>query len=120
MITTKGVDAPGGDFVILRVVVLDGKVSLPRKGGLFLFLVRLCRLVSFPESPLVQTVASRLALLVGIGGLALLLMAGPGDDLRTTLGVVGLVGAGLLVGLGGLLKVLGYVEEGAADAEDPG
>ncbi len=65
-----------------------------------------------------HTVASRLALLVGIGGLALLMMAGPGDDFRTTLGVVGLVGAGLLVGLGGLLKVLGYVEEGAADAED--
>jgi hypothetical protein len=86
--------------------------------GFFYFWPALRRLVSFSESPLVQTVASRLALLVGIGGLALLLMAGPGDDLRTTLGMVGLVGAGLLVGLGGLLKVLGYVEEGAADAED--
>jgi len=66
----------------------------------------------------VPTLASRLALLVGIGGLVLLVMAGPGDSLRTILGVMGLAGAGLLVGLGKALTVLGYVEDGAADAED--
>jgi hypothetical protein len=47
----------------------------------------------------------------------LLAMAGPGDDLQTTLGAMGLVGAGLLVGLGALLRFLGYIEEGAADRD---
>ena len=65
-----------------------------------------------------SNLSSRLALVVGVGGLALLVMAGPGDNLRSLLGVVGLVGAGLLVGLGKVLNVLGYVEEGATDAGD--
>lgn len=64
-----------------------------------------------------QNVAYRLALLISIGGLVLLAMAGPGDDLQTTLGAVGLVGAGLLMGFGKALDLLGYVEEGAADPE---
>lgn len=66
-----------------------------------------------------QNVAYRLALLISIGGLVLLAMAGPGDDLQTTLGAVGLVGAGLLMGLGKALDLLGYVEEGATDPEEP-
>lgn len=65
-----------------------------------------------------HNLAYRLALLAGIGGLVLLMMAGPGDDVRSPLGVVVLIVAGLLVGLGKALDVLGYVEEGAADAED--
>jgi len=32
---------------------------------------------------------------------------------------MGLVGAGLLLGLGKVLDVLGYVEEGATDADEP-
>ncbi|WP_232798362.1 hypothetical protein [Salinibacter altiplanensis] len=67
-----------------------------------------------------HNVVYRIALLMSVGGLVLLALAGPGDDLQTTLGAMGLVGAGLLVGLGTLLKVLGYVGEGAADAEDLG
>lgn len=65
-----------------------------------------------------QSVANRLALLVSVGGLVLLALAGPGDDLQTTVGVLGLVGAGLLVGLGAVLKLLGYVGEGAADEDE--
>ncbi|WP_263784316.1 hypothetical protein [Salinibacter grassmerensis] len=65
-----------------------------------------------------HNVAYRLALLISVGGLVLLALAGPGDDLRTTLGTMGLVGAGLLVGLGALLRFLGYVEEGAADMDE--
>ena len=42
-----------------------------------------------------HNVAYRLALLISVGGLVLLAMAGPGDDLQTTLGAMGLVGAGL-------------------------
>jgi len=45
--------------------------------------------------------------------------AGPDDNLQTLLGVMGLVGAGLLLGLGKVLDVLGYVEEGATDADEP-
>lgn len=74
--------------------------------------------VSFFSPRLVHNVAYRLALLISVGGLVLLALAGPGDDLQTTLGAMGLVGAGLLVGLGALLKVLGYVEEGAADIDE--
>ncbi|MFB6273582.1 MAG: hypothetical protein ABEL51_11875 [Salinibacter sp.] len=66
-----------------------------------------------------HNLAYRLALLVGIGGLVLLSIAGSGDDVRTPLGVSVLAVAGLLAGLGKALDVLGYVEEGATDAEDP-
>ena len=71
-------------------------------------------------TPLVpmQNVAYRLALLAGIGGLVLLMVAGPGDDVRTPLGVVVLAAAGLLAGLGKVVDLLGYVEEGATDAEE--
>lgn len=60
--------------------------------------------------------AYRLALLAGIGGLALLMVAGSGDDVRTPLGVVVLAAAALLAGLGKAIDLLGYVEEGATDA----
>ncbi|MFB6097767.1 MAG: hypothetical protein ABEK84_01350 [Salinibacter sp.] len=63
-------------------------------------------------------VAYRLALLAGLGGLVLLTVAGSGDDVRTPLGVAVLAVALLLAGLGKALDVLGYVEEGATDAED--
>ncbi|ABC44185.1 hypothetical protein SRU_0048 [Salinibacter ruber DSM 13855] len=73
--------------------------------------------LSFFSPRSVHNVAYRLALLISVGGLVLLAMAGPGDDLQTTLGAMGLVGAGLLVGLGALLRFLGYIEEGAADRD---
>lgn len=65
-----------------------------------------------------HNIAYRLALLAGIGGLVLLTIAGSGDDVRTPLGVAMIVVAGLLVGLGKIIDVLGYVEEGATDAEE--
>jgi hypothetical protein len=61
----------------------------------------------------------RLALLASIGGLVLLTVAGSGDDVRTPLGVTVLAAAGLLAGLGKAIDLLGYVEEGATDAEEP-
>jgi len=67
----------------------------------------------------VRSIAPRLAALVCVGGLVLLGTAGPDDNLQTLLGVMGLVGAGLLLGLGKVLDVLGYVEEGATDADEP-
>ena len=67
----------------------------------------------------VHNLAYRLALLSSIAGLVLLTTAGSGDDVRTPLGVALLAAAGLLVGLGKALNVLGYVEEGATDAEEP-
>ena len=72
----------------------------------------------FPfAAPPMQNVASRLALLAGPGGLALLLIA-PNDDIRTPLGVALIVIAALLVGLGKGIDLLGYVYEGAADSEE--
>lgn len=65
-----------------------------------------------------QNVAYRLALLAGIGGLVLLMVAGSGDDVRTPLGVAVLAVAGLLAGLGKAIDLLGYVEEGATDTEE--
>ena len=65
-----------------------------------------------------QNVAYRLALLAGIGGLVLLTIAGSGDDVRTPLGVAVLAAAALLVGVGKAIDLLGYVEEGATDAEE--
>lgn len=65
-----------------------------------------------------RNIAYRLALLAGIGGLVLLTIAGSGGDVRTPLGVAVLVVAGLLVGLGKVIDVLDYVEEGATDAEE--
>lgn len=64
-----------------------------------------------------QNIASRLALLAGVGGLILLTIA-PHDDIRNTLGVVLLAMAALLVGLGKGIDLLGYVREGATDAEE--
>ena len=64
-----------------------------------------------------QNVAYRLALLAGIGGLVLLMVAGSGNDLRTPLGMMVLASAGLLAGLGKVLDVLGYVRDGATDSE---
>lgn len=61
--------------------------------------------------------AYRLALLAGIGSLVLLTIAGP-DDVRTPLGVAVLAAAGLLVGVGKALDLLGYVEEGATGVEE--
>lgn len=66
-----------------------------------------------------HNLAYRLALLAGIGGLVLLTVAGSGDDVRTPLGVAVLAAAGLLVGIGKAIDLLGYVEEGATDAEEP-
>jgi len=66
-----------------------------------------------------HNLAYRLALLAGIGGLVLLTIAGPGDDVRTPLGVAVLAAAALLVGVGKAIDLLGYVEEGATDAEEP-
>jgi len=67
----------------------------------------------------VHNLAYRLALLAGIGGLVLLTIAGSGDDVRTPLGVALLAVAALLAGLGKAVDLLGYVEEGATDAEEP-
>ncbi len=66
-----------------------------------------------------HNLAYRLALLAGIGGLVLLTIAGSGDDVRTPLGVAVLAAAALLVGVGKAIDLLGYVEEGATDAEEP-
>lgn len=101
--------------------MLVEKLSSPQ-GGFFLFVVPPSGTRPLLDSgrSTVSHLASRLALLVGAGGLVLLVMAGPGDSFRSLLGVLGLVGAGLLVGLGKVLRVLGYVEEGAADARDSG
>jgi hypothetical protein len=66
----------------------------------------------------VRNIAYRLALLSALVGLGLLTVAGSGDDVRTSLGVSLLAVAGLLAGVGKALDVLGYVEEGATDAQD--
>ena len=76
-------------------------------------------LIGLTASRLMHNLAYRLALLAGIGGLVLLMVASPGDDVRTPLGVVVLAAAGLLAGLGKVVDLLGYVEEGATDAEEP-
>ena len=65
-----------------------------------------------------QNAAYRLALLAGIGGLLLLMWAPQGGGVETPLGTALLAVAGLLVGLGTVIDLLGYVEEGATDAED--
>ena len=64
-----------------------------------------------------HNLAYRLALLAGIGGIVLLVVGGPGDDVKNTLGVTALAVAGLLAGLGKAIDVLGYVREGATDSE---
>ena len=66
---------------------------------------------------LVHNVAYRLALLASIGGIILLVVGGPGDDVKNTLGVTALAVAGLLAGLGKAVDVLGYVQDGATDSE---
>ncbi len=65
-----------------------------------------------------HNLAYRLALLAGVGGLVLLTIAGPGDDLRTPLGVAVLGAAVLLFVLGKAVDLLGYVQEGATDTEE--
>lgn len=65
----------------------------------------------------VRNVAYRLALLASIGGIVLLVVGGPGDDVKNTLGVTALAVAGLLAGLGKAVDVLGYVQDGATDSE---
>jgi hypothetical protein len=65
-----------------------------------------------------QNAAYRLALLAGVGGLVLLMVAPQGGGMKTSLGTALLLVAGLLVGLGGVIDLLGYVEEGAADADE--
>ena len=65
-----------------------------------------------------QNAAYRLALLAGIGGLLLLMWAPQGGGMETPLGTALLAVAGLLVGLGTVIDLLGYVEEGATDTED--
>lgn len=64
-----------------------------------------------------QTIPSRLALLAGVGGLVLLLIS-PHDDVKNTVGVALLAMAVLLIGLGKGIDLLGYVREGATDAEE--
>ena len=64
-----------------------------------------------------HNLAYRLALLAGIGGIVLLVVGGPGDDVKNTLGVTALAVAGLLAGLGKAIDVLGYVRDGATDSE---
>ena len=66
---------------------------------------------------LVRNVAYRLALLASTGGIVLLVVGGPGDDVKNTLGVTALAVAGLLAGLGKAVDVLGYVRDGATDSE---
>ena len=65
-----------------------------------------------------RNAAYRLALLAGIGGLLLLMWAPQGSGMETPLGTALLAVAGLLVGLGTVIDLLGYVEEGATDTED--
>lgn len=65
-----------------------------------------------------QNAAYRLALLAGVGGLLLLMWAPQGGGVENTLGTTLLAVAGLLVGLGTVIDLLDYVEEGATDAED--
>jgi hypothetical protein len=65
-----------------------------------------------------QNAAYRLALLAAIGGLLLLMWAPQGGGVENALGTALLAVAGLLVGLGTVIDLLGYVEEGATDAED--
>lgn len=61
--------------------------------------------------------AYTLATTAALGGLALLMIAGQGDY-RTALGIVLLLVAGLLTGLGKGIDVLGYVREGARRSDD--
>jgi len=65
--------------------------------------------------PSMQNAAYRLALLSGVGGLVLVTIAPQGGSLYTSLGTALLLVAALLVGVGAVIDVLGYVEEGAAD-----
>lgn len=65
-----------------------------------------------------QNAAYRLALLAGVGGLLLLMWAPQGGGVENTLGTALLAVAGLLVGLGTVIDLLDYVEEGATDTED--
>lgn len=65
-----------------------------------------------------QNVAYRLSLLTVIGGLVLLMIAERGSDIKTPLGVALIGGAVLLAGIGKLVDLLGYVEEGATEAKD--
>lgn len=51
-------------------------------------------------------------------GLVLLTLAEPGAGLFTPLGTVMMIVAVLLAGLGKGIDLLGYVQEGAADADD--
>jgi len=57
------------------------------------------------------------AFLAVVGGLVLLMIADQ-DDVLTPLGVILLVLSLLLTGLGKVIDVLGYVQEGAADPDD--
>jgi hypothetical protein len=66
----------------------------------------------------VHNLATRLALLSGVGGLVLLTIAGSGDDMRTPLGVAVLGAAVLLFVVGKAVDLLGYVQEGATDTEE--
>lgn len=65
-----------------------------------------------------QNAAYRLALLAGVGGFVLLMVAPQGSSMKTSLGTALLLVAGLLVGVGGMIDLLGYVKEGATDAEE--
>ena len=64
-----------------------------------------------------QNPAYSLAALSVIGGLVLLMIADQGAGLYTPLGTALLVVAIVLVGIGKLIDLLGYVQEGASDPE---
>lgn len=65
-----------------------------------------------------QNPAYRLALLAGVGGLVLLMWASQGSGVKTPLGTALIAAAGLLLGLGKIIDLLGYVKEGATDADE--
>lgn len=65
-----------------------------------------------------RNAAYTLSLLAAGVGIVLLTVASPGNDVRTALGTLLLVAAGVVAGIGKAIDLLGYVREGAADSRD--
>jgi hypothetical protein len=61
--------------------------------------------------------AYTLAFFAALGGLVLL-MVGRSDGFETALGTVLLIVAPLLAGVGKIIDLLGYVQEGAAEPDE--
>lgn len=64
-----------------------------------------------------QNVAYRLAFIAATAGVVLLMMAGQGDSLYTSLGTTLLLAAVVLAGIGKAIDLLHYVGDGAAEPD---